>query len=580
MKKWLCTTCNNIQTTDTLPEKCPICWSEHSNFELINESLLPNQFADVLIIGSGAGALAAATTAVAEGANIIVLEKGKNLGGTTKRSGGRYWIPNNYLMRAAGIKDEKEDALAYMCRYSYPNKYNPSLPKFGLTNYEYEMIENYYDHASLMTDYFKDMDVFESFIDVNWKGEPHVDYLQNISENKNIRGRSIYALPKSEKSSPSGGVNLINNFVLWLESRQTDIRKEHQVIRVLTDQDENVIGVVAKTSAGLQNFYGKKGVIFGTGGFSHNQDLIKRFHAHQLIGGCGVPENTGDLVPIAESLGAMLGNMTNAFRIQSIFEKHLENPGLPNSTFFFIGDSFLEVNKYGKRVVNEKRNYNDRTLAHYEWDAVRAEYPNQFLFFVTDQRAVNYWGGFPPYPKGDLDKQKHIIQGNTLEELADNIDKKLNDIKEHIGNFKLEPDFKENLIETVNRFNQFAKDGKDLDFLRGSTDYDVEYPTMPPFNPKITWPEADSKNVAMYPLANVGPYFAIIMAPGSLDTNGGPMTNKHGQFLRDGYIPIKGIYGAGNCIASPGMNSYWGAGATIGPAMTYGYLSAKHALRK
>lgn len=179
-----------------------------------------------------------------------------------------------------------------------------------------------------------------------------------------------------------------------------------------------------------------------------------------------------------------------------------------------------------------------------------------------------------------MTKAPHVISGGSLEELATAIQKRLEQVEAHIGHFRLDESFATQLKETVEVFNRYAGEGKDPDFHRGESAYELDYATMRPFQPEAVWPSADQPNRAMYPLAEKGPYHTIILAPGALDTNGGPMINEYGQILKAYNRPIKGLYGAGNCIASSGMNAYWGAGATIGPAMTYGYLSALHAAGK
>jgi hypothetical protein len=133
--------------------------------------------------------------------------------------------------------------------------------------------------------------------------------------------------------------------------------------------------------------------------------------------------------------------------------------------------------------------------------------------------------------------------------------------------------FASNLKETVSRFNKFAISGADEEYHRGEFNYDREWATFPPLVPGTTWPPEGSKNYTMYPLGQSGPYHAIILGPGTLDTNGGPLINQKAQVLDTARKPIPGLYGAGDCIASPTANAYWGGGSTIGPALTYGHIA-------
>ncbi len=148
----------------------------------------------------------------------------------------------------------------------------------------------------------------------------------------------------------------------------------------------------------------------------------------------------------------------------------------------------------------------------------------------------------------------------------------------HIGSFRLDSSFTNGLKETFDRFNEFARTGKDLDFNRGDSPYDLEWGSIKPTKPGVEWPDDVNKNYTMYPLSEEGPYYGAILGSSTLDTNGGPVVNADGQVLDWNNKPIKGLYGAGNCIAAPSASAYWGGGGTIGPALAYGYLAANHAL--
>lgn len=108
----------------------------------------------------------------------------------------------------------------------------------------------------------------------------------------------------------------------------------------------------------------------------------------------------------------------------------------------------------------------------------------------------------------------------------------------------------------------------------------VNGPLFPPTVPGVQWPPKGSKNYTMYPLSSNGPYHAIILGAGTLDTNGGPIINHKAQVIDTENKPIPGLYGAGDCIASPTVNAYWGGGSTIGPALTYGYIAGMNAVQE
>ena len=174
----------------------------------------------------------------------------------------------------------------------------------------------------------------------------------------------------------------------------------------------------------------------------------------------------------------------------------------------------------------------------------------------------------------------YVISGNTLEELADNIAERLQRFKSHTGGVVLDTAFTQNLKHTFERFNEFAKAGEDEEFGRGSFDYDQAWHDIYPLRKDPRWPlKKYTDNTTMYPLQAKGPYYCIILCPGVLGTNGGPMVNQHAQVLDYNNQPIPGLYAAGNCMAHPAANAYWAAGATIGTAMTFGKIAAESAHR-
>ena len=530
---------------------------------------------DVLVVGSGAAAFSAAVTAKKHGADVIMLEKASLIGGTTLRSGGGYWIPNNKFQREKRIVDVKEDALRYMARYSYPHLYNPEAPGLGLPENEFALIDTYYDRASEMVEFLGACEALQSIQEINWTGKPQVDYMDHLPENKGVRGRVLYS--KNQEGKMSYGGELIRQLKSWATANGIIMLTNHQVVRILRNNQGEVVGLeVLANGQDLLNFRAHKAVIFGSGGYTHNPELMLHFQRGPHFGGCSAPTNTGDFIKMAGTVGAKLGNTAGAFRAEIILEQALSDPYGVHNVFYIPGDSVIEVNRYGRRIMDEKRNYNDRTMTHFIWDPQRAEWTNMLVFMIFDLRTALLWQGFPPYPVQGT-PANHIISASTWDELSDGIASRLKELSARTGGFSLDPDFRENLKETVTRFNEFAKSGKDKDFSRGDFNYDREWTTFPPTIPETEWPPADSVNYTMYPLSVEGPYYAIILGAGTLDTNGGPIINSKSQVMSVDDKPIPGLYGAGNCIASPTANAYWGAGSTIGPAMTFGYIAGLNA---
>jgi succinate dehydrogenase/fumarate reductase flavoprotein subunit len=339
-----------------------------------------------------------------------------------------------------------------------------------------------------------------------------------------------------------------------------------------------IVGVEVDTDEGRIAVRSRKAVIFGTGGYAHNLDYVRLYQRIFLYGSCAVPTATGDFITLAGSVGARMGNLHTAWRSEALIEEAMVNRSLARCVDMPPGDSMFMVNKHGVRAVNEKRNYNDRTEAHLTYDPNNAEFPNQLLFIIYDQRTAELYAGGHPLPSTPAGAA-YVITGATLDELARNISARMEKIREQIGTVKLSTDFASNLKATFQRFNEYARRGVDPEFNRGATEYDRAWALF--FQPPRTdtrWPvQSDMPNPAMYPLQPQGPYYALIVGPGALDTSGGPAIDAQARVIDTAGQPIRGLYGAGNCIASPTREAYMGAGGTIGPAMTFGYIAAMSA---
>jgi len=526
---------------------------------------------DVLCVGGGAAALTAAAVATNAGSAVTVLEKGPVLGGTTARSGGVFWVPNHFLLRQQGIDDRKVDALRYMCRYSYPESYDPDSPTLGLDEEAFRQIEAFYDNGAPMVDHLREIGALHvRQFNANFGGEAPLDYLSHVPENKTSAGRPL--VPAKADGSEGNGFEMVSQLEAFLERGGATILADHAVRRMIV-RDGAVVGLEVEHEGQTLNFRARKGVIFGSGGYANNPELVQRYQQPFHYGTCASALATGDLIPMAQAVGAQIGNMSSGWRTTVVFEEAIRNRVLATGSFMQPGDSMFVVNKYGKRVVNERRNYNDRTRVHQNFDPSMAEFPNLLTFYIYDQRTAEAWAGNYPLSGSGRDAW-YTIKGDSLEELTAKIDERLQQYAEHSGGVRLASDFAAQLEQTRERFNGFARKGKDEDFGRGDQDYDRQWMSFfAGMRDDTDWPANDLPNPTMHPLREDGPYYCIILAPGFLDTNGGPVINHEAQVV-DGFgRPIPGLYAAGNCVASPARSAYYGAGGTLGLAMTFGYIA-------
>ena len=547
--------------------------------ESVNAQIPWDLEADIVCIGSGAASLAAASTAATGGASVIVLEKAAVLGGTTAKSGAVIWIPNHFGLKARGIPDPREACIQFLSRYAFPTLYSPDAPYFGLSEFDYERIAAFYDNGAKAVDFFRAQGIFQL---AEWRmwglDQPAVDYLEHVPENMTPMGRPLAAV--DEDGTFCWGIGMIQQMVAFLNKRKVPILTEHAVKELLTDATGAVIGVLVETPEGLKRIRGRQAVIAATGGYAHNTDMIQRYQEVFAYGSCAMPSSQGDFIPLAGRVGAQMGNLHGAWRCGVVLEQALENRSVGTGLFVPPGDSILLVNRFGQRFVNEHRNYNDRSRSHATFDPNRAEFPNEFQFMIYDRRIVETVGEQNGQP---LIKptESYVISGQTLQDLARNIAARVEALAPRIGGYELDPSFVGNLESTVHRFNQHAVVGCDPDFGRGELPYDNAWQqlwALPTYNE--TYPANPYPNLSLHPFTAKGPYYAVILAPGLLDTSGGPVTDSSVRVVDKDFQPIPGLYGAGNCICAPTRNAYAGAGGTLGPALTYGYIAGKHALTR
>jgi 3-oxosteroid 1-dehydrogenase len=538
-----------------------------------------DQEADIVVVGSGMGASTAAIVAHDNGDKVVVLDKAPIAGGTSAKSAGVIWVPNNFTLRAKGIVDAKDDCLRFMARFSYPERYDASQPLLGLSARAHALLEAFYDNAAAAIDQLRASGTLNI---AEWRmfalDRSATDYLDNVPENKVPAGRALGVVKSDGKIG--AGVDLMAQFGAALRKREIPLLLNHRAARLVMDASGRAIGIEADSAGKVVTLRARKALIFATGGYVHNPEFVENYQRNRLYGSCAMPWATGDFINIAGAAGARMGNMSGAWRTQVLLEEALQSSKLAAGVFFPPGDSMLQVNRHGRRAVNENRNYNDRTEAHGIFDPTAVEFPNHLLFMVYDQRTAEAFAGVYPLPAKPAGAS-YVLQGGSLEELGARLGQRLHEIGARTGNAALSADFSKNLKTTIARYNRFAHSGVDEDFGRGAAGYDREWhKVFSPMRTDTPWKPNPHPNANMHPLRDQGPFYALILAAGALDTNGGPMIDASARVLDTTDQPIRGLYGAGNCIASPSRLAYWGAGHTLGQAMTFGYIAANAAHRE
>jgi succinate dehydrogenase/fumarate reductase flavoprotein subunit len=364
---------------------------------------------------------------------------------------------------------------------------------------------------------------------------------------------------------------MVGQLAAAAERLGVEVLLQHRVDGVIKNGDGAVVGVTVETPDGNVTIGARRGVVFATGGFSHNAELAERYLRGPIVGSCSVATAQGDFIQIGLDAGAELGNMAEAWWTELPVELVKTMSETPELMGFIPGASSIIVNASGERVVNEKTMYNERGKVHFVRDA-DGGLPNRYLFLIYDEAVAGdelVWPSRWPIPSAGV-KADYVITGATLEELETNIAHRLHALGEEVHGFTLRSDFLSGLRSTLERYAAFAEAGVDEDCGRG--------------NDSNQWysepPRPGARNNTMAALRSEGPYYAMVLGGATLDTKGGPKIDPQGRVLGPGEEPIPGLYGAGNCIASPAGAAYWGGGSTLGPALVIGYLAGRNVARE
>ncbi len=551
---------------------------------------------DLLVVGSGGGGMTAAAMAADLGGDVLLIEKTEFYGGSTAMSGGVIWVPDNHLMKLAGIDDSAEEAWQYLqavtggeVREGKLRAYirqAPAMVKdlqergiaaFGATttymDYYPELSGGKSGGRSLDPEPFSARKLGDTVEQQRTSRQGRVlTFSVTAREGRafvNFGWRAVLLLakrmflyyldiPSRLKKRPDNrmtlGRSLCGQLRYALLQRKVPLWLNSSLIELIEEQGK-VVGARVERDDEQLRIRARRGVLLAAGGFDHNRELRSEYQHTALAFGssAGNPANTGDGIAAGLKVGGAVEFMhcawwTPTYRgPEGAAEALIAGKSMPGSIF---------VNQGGLRFTNEAAPYEDVTKA--QLDAHRDDNSSVPCFMVFDAR---FRRSYPIGPIGPskampdnmipaaLKKTNFLKRADTLEKLA-----------EQLGVDRA------GLLTTVERVNRFAQSGVDEDFGRGESLHDRYYS-----DPKI------GPNPCLGPVEEA-PFYAIEILAGDLGTKGGLKTDERARVLDAQDQAIPGLYATGNCSGSVMGNSYPGAGSTIGPSMAFGYIAAHDAL--
>lgn len=553
---------------------------------------------DALVVGSGCAGMAAAVTAGHAGLNVLIVEKEPRFGGTTARSGGWLWIPGTSLAKAWGIEEGPDEARTYL-RHEAGNSYDAARVDAFLTRgpeavdfftsqtaLRFDMPLTFPDyHAeapggtqggrSMVTRPFDGRELGTKLKDIGSPLPELTVFGMMLGSGKDIvhfmrvtrsvtsawyvaRRLSRHALDVMRYGR---GMTLTNgnalagrlaksvfdlNIPLWLSSPVRELMMEDGAVRgAIVERDGKRVRVTAR-----------RGVVLACGGFPHDIDRRKAMFPHAPTGrehfSPGPAGNTGDGLRLAEAAGGCVeDSLPNAaaWVPVSVTTRKDGSKGVMPHFIDRAKPGVIAVMRDGTRFANEGNSYHDFVQA-----MMKAATPGEEIaaYLVCDHRALRQYGlgCVPPSPmplsRHHLDTG-YLKRGATLAELAANagIDAS-------------------GLEATVEAFNASAESGQDPLFGKGSRAYN-----------RYQGDALHGPNPCVAPIKD-GPFYAIKLVIGDLGTYAGIKTDEDARVLDADGQPIPGLYAAGNDMASIMGGNYPGAGITLGPALTFGYIAGRH----
>jgi 3-oxosteroid 1-dehydrogenase len=558
---------------------------------------------DVLVVGSGGAAQCAALRAKDLGLDVLVVEKQPVWGGNTAMSAGAVWVPANRHMRDDGIEDSQEDGVRYLMTLigdeadeervrTFVRESNRMVEYLEReTNVEFDALGRYPDYHDDLTggraggraleprpaDGSKLGDDFATLHEP-YPGELMLGkFMMSVPEARALldpglapmkamgKGMVKYRLRGRKRKRLGGrdpyltmGQALMTRLRMSLRDRGVPMWLSAPVTE-LVEENGRVAGAVVQRDGRDVRVEARRGVVIAAGGFERNDEMRRQYQRQPIDASWSSASmgNTGDGIKLGEKAGAALDT---ALMEEAWWTPAVRPPGLRYASVMVIEKSLphgIFVNRLGTRFTNEAASYTAVVQAMYADDAqTHASVPCWWIMDATYRKRFPIGPVGPGLMLNDAKLAKKFpawAPGAGWLHKADSLDALAADIGIEAAALRA----------TVHRFNESARAGVDSDFHRGESANDRYY--------------SDARvkpNPSLGPV-ETAPFYAVEVYPGDLGTKSGLVTDLGGRVLDPDGNAIPGLYGAGNSTASVMGRAYPGAGGTIAPAMTFGFLAAE-----
>lgn len=550
-----------------------------------------NEEADFVVVGSGGGSMCSALVMRAAGKSVLILEKTDLVGGTTARSGGVMWLPNNRFMKRDGVDDSFERAWTYLDALLGGQRDAPGSTPARRRRYLMEaprMVDflegegvrltrvaewpDYYDELpggsipgrTVVAELFnvKELGPWEKKLRPSFVQIPLPASLEEMLELPALKrswrvkllllkliGRAVVA-KLTGKRWVAGGAALQGRMLQAALRAGADIRTESPVTGLIVEAGA-VKGVLTVKDGRPWRVRARLGVLVNAGGFARNQAMRDRYIPGTSVKWTLVtPGDTGEMIEEMMSQGAAVAQMDERVGNQLTIPPGTEDSEIkPTAQSMTAAPHAILVDRSGLRYMNEGGSYMAYSKAMLERNKTVPAVPSWAVFDSQYMAKYMLAGTMPGSTKPQRwYDEGYLKKADSLDELARQLD--------------IDP---ATLKSTIERFNRFVANNRDEDFHRGERAYD-----------RWLGDELHQPSPALGRI-DKPPYYAVPVYPGDVGTYGGVVTDEHARVLREDGSVIPGLYATGVSTASVMGRFYPGAGSSVGPSFVWGYVAARHA---